>query len=184
MSPSRVPEGETRGFIVPIGGAENKENDPRILERFVRVSGGADADIVVIPTASRVHESGPRYEQLFRDLGARHVAVMDFDTRRDCHEQGRLDKQSGFPFPIHLLDRHSPLTRQYHDLNANAHVLIAEPLHQEGKSFAHNPETGRIQICWLRIVGQTLQTGKDPFRRALGRQLGEPGGIIGFRFIE
>jgi cyanophycinase len=92
MSPSKVPEGETRGFIVPIGGAENKENDPRILERFVRVSGGDDADIVVIPTASRAHESGPRYEQLFRNLGAGRVAVMDFDTRRDCQEPGRLER--------------------------------------------------------------------------------------------
>ena len=94
MSPSKVPEGETRGYIVAIGGAENKENDPRILERFVRVSGGRDADIVVIPTASRAHETGPRYEQLFRDLGAAHVAVMDFDTRRDCQEKGRLDRLS------------------------------------------------------------------------------------------
>jgi cyanophycinase len=76
--------------MVPIGGAENKENDRRILERFVRISGGEDADIVVIPTASRVHETGPRYEQLFSDIGARRVTVMDFDTRRDCQEQGRL----------------------------------------------------------------------------------------------
>jgi cyanophycinase len=90
MSPSRVPEGETRGYIVPIGGAENKENDPRILARFVQVSGGEMADIVVIPTASRAHETGPRYEKLFRELGARRVDVMDFDTRRDCHEEGRL----------------------------------------------------------------------------------------------
>jgi cyanophycinase len=88
--PSRVPEGQQRGWIVPIGGAENKENDRRILERFVRVSGGAHADIVVIPTASRMHETGPRYEQIFRDIGAARVTVMDFDTRRDCHEPGRL----------------------------------------------------------------------------------------------
>jgi cyanophycinase len=88
--PSRVPEGETRGWIVPIGGAENKENDRRILERFVRVSGGDEADIVVIPTASRVHETGALYEQLFRTLGAARVTVMDFDTRRDCQEPGRL----------------------------------------------------------------------------------------------
>lgn len=90
--PSKVPDGETRGWIVPIGGAENKENDKRILARFVAVSGGGDADIVVIPTASRLHETGPRYEQLFRDLGAACVSVMDFDTRRDCHEPGRLDR--------------------------------------------------------------------------------------------
>ena len=88
--PSKIPPGKARGWIVPIGGAENKENDRRILERFVRVSGGAAADIVVIPTASRMHETGPRYETLFRDLGAAQVSVMDFDTRRDCQEPGRL----------------------------------------------------------------------------------------------
>jgi cyanophycinase len=90
--PSKVPEGETRGWIVPIGGAENKENDRHILERFVRVSGGEAADLVVIPTASRSHETGPRYEQIFLSLGAARVSVMDFDTRRDCQEAGRLSR--------------------------------------------------------------------------------------------
>ena len=90
--PSRVPDGQQRGWIVPIGGAENKENDRHILERFVRVSGGAEADIVVIPTASRMHETGPRYEQLFTEIGAARVTVMDFDTRRDCQEAGRLER--------------------------------------------------------------------------------------------
>jgi len=88
--PSIVPEGATRGWIIPIGGAENKENDRHILERFVHCSGGRDADIVVIPTASRLHETGPRYERLFKDIGAARVDVMDFDTRRDCQEPGRL----------------------------------------------------------------------------------------------
>jgi cyanophycinase len=90
--PSRVPDGQQRGWIIPIGGAENKENDRRILERFVRVSGGPGADIVVIPTASRMHETGQRYEQVFRDIGAARVTVMDFDTRRDCQEAGRLQR--------------------------------------------------------------------------------------------
>src|SRR5579863_4762113 len=88
--PSKTPEGENRGWIVPIGGAENKENDRHILERFIRVSGGANANIVVIPTASRMHETGPRYEAIFKELGASDVTVMDFDTRRDCQEAGRL----------------------------------------------------------------------------------------------
>ena len=90
--PSKVPEGGTRGWIVPIGGAENKENDRRVLARFVEVSGGGKADIVVIPTASRLNETGPRYEKLFSELGAARVSVMDFDTRRDCQEQGRLSR--------------------------------------------------------------------------------------------
>ena len=88
--PSKIPDGATRGWIIPIGGAENKENDRHILERFVQVSGGSDADIVVIPTASRMAETGPRYESLFREIGAARVTSMDFDTRRDCHEPGRL----------------------------------------------------------------------------------------------
>jgi len=92
MCPSRVAEGATRGWIVPIGGAENKENDRRILRRFVEVSGAADADIVVIPTASKMHETGARYEAIFRDLGAARVTVMDFDTRRDCQEPNRLQR--------------------------------------------------------------------------------------------
>jgi len=90
--PSKVPDGQARGWIIPIGGAENKENDRRILERFVRESGGEAADIVVIPTASRMHETGPRYEQIFRDIGAARVTVMDFDTRRDCQERRRLER--------------------------------------------------------------------------------------------
>ena len=90
--PSKVPEGQQRGWIIAIGGAENKENDRRILERFVVASGGASADIVVIPTASRVHETGPRYERIFSDIGAARVSVMDFDTRRDCQESGRLTR--------------------------------------------------------------------------------------------
>ena len=90
--PSIVPEGATRGWIIPIGGAENKENDRHILERFVHCSGGREADIVVIPTASRLHETGSRYERLFKDIGAARVEVMDFDTRRDCHERGRLER--------------------------------------------------------------------------------------------
>jgi cyanophycinase len=90
--PSKIPDDASRGWIVAIGGAENKENDRHILERFVRVSGGEGADIVVIPTASRMHETGPRYEHLFKSLGAVRVTVMDFDTRRDCQEAGRLQR--------------------------------------------------------------------------------------------
>jgi cyanophycinase len=90
--PSIVPEGATRGWIIPIGGAENKENDRHILERFVQCSGGREADIVVIPTASRLHETGHRYQRLFQEIGAARVDVMDFDTRRDCQEPSRLER--------------------------------------------------------------------------------------------
>ena len=90
MCPSKVADGGERGWIVPIGGAENKEDNPRILKRFLGLCGGRDANIVVIPTASQLAETGPRYEGIFEGLGAGNVDVIDFDTRRDCQEEGRL----------------------------------------------------------------------------------------------
>ena len=88
--PSKVTEGTQRGWIIPIGGAEEKENSPEILKRFVSLCGGEDADIVVIPTASQMSDTGQRYERLFRELGAANVTSMDFDTRRDGEEKGRI----------------------------------------------------------------------------------------------
>lgn len=101
MCPSKVPEGEERGWIVPIGGAEEKENDRAILARFVELCGGDAADIVVIPTASKLRSTGPRYVEIFRELGVAEVEVMDFDTRRDANEPGRvarIERASGVFF--------------------------------------------------------------------------------------
>jgi cyanophycinase len=92
MCASKVAEGKQRGWIIPIGGAEEKENSPQILQRFVDLAGGRSADIVVIPTASQLKSTGPRYERIFGDLGAERVTAIDFDTRRDCEEPGRLER--------------------------------------------------------------------------------------------
>ena len=92
MCASKVAEGKQRGWIVPIGGAEEKENAPQILKRFLRLAGGDQADIVVIPTASQLRSTGPRYERIFGDLGAARVTAIDFDTRRDCEEISRIDR--------------------------------------------------------------------------------------------
>ena len=90
MCPSKVADGDERGWIVPIGGAENKEDNPRILKRFLGLCGGPEAAIVVIPTASQLADTGSRYQTLFGEMGASRVDVLDFDTRRDCHEPNRL----------------------------------------------------------------------------------------------
>jgi cyanophycinase len=92
MCASKVAEGKTRGWIIPIGGAEEKDNAPAILKRFVQLAGGDQADIVVIPTASQLASTGARYERIFAELGAARVSAMDFDTRRDCEEPGRLER--------------------------------------------------------------------------------------------
>jgi cyanophycinase len=95
MCASKVADGKQRGWIVPIGGAEDKDNSPAILRRFVRLAmeaGDGAADIVVIPTASQLRATGPRYERIFGELGAERVTAVDFDTRRDCEEPGRIER--------------------------------------------------------------------------------------------
>jgi cyanophycinase len=92
MCASKVGHGRERGWIVPIGGAENKDNSPQILRRFVELAGGARSHIVVIPTASQLRDTGSRYERLFAALGAGRATALDFDTRRDADEAGRLEQ--------------------------------------------------------------------------------------------
>jgi len=92
MSPSKLVDGVDRGWIIPIGGAEGRDNDPRILSRFVKLCGGRDADIVILPTASRLERTGPNYEQVFLDLDVKRATSIPFDTRRDCAEGNRLDR--------------------------------------------------------------------------------------------
>ncbi len=91
--PSKVSDGTERGWIIPIGGAEEKENSPEILRRFVDLcAADGDVDIVIIPTASQMADTGARYERIFAELGVKNVTAMDFDTRRDCEESGRLER--------------------------------------------------------------------------------------------
>ena len=60
--------GSQRGYLIPIGGAEEKEIHPVILRRYVELCGGNKANIVVIPTASRLADTGSLYVELFEKI--------------------------------------------------------------------------------------------------------------------
>lgn len=101
MCPSKVAEGEQRGWIVPIGGAEDKETRRRILKRFVQLCGGRDADIAIIPTASRLADTGQRYEELFARLEAGSAKSIPFASREDGERDDylrRLESATGVFF--------------------------------------------------------------------------------------
>ena len=91
MSPSNHSDSAGRGYIVAIGGAEEKLDNPEILDRFVDICGGKKARIAIIPTASELEDTGRNYEKLFRKLGIRHAKVLQMLTRDDCHADGFLD---------------------------------------------------------------------------------------------
>jgi cyanophycinase len=84
MSPSIVQPNQERGWIVPVGGAEEKIQDPSILKRFVDISGNGNAHIAVIPTASQLDDTGTRYEEIFRDLGVDRCTSLPYEERGDA----------------------------------------------------------------------------------------------------
>lgn len=91
MSPSNNTNDAERGYIIPIGGAEEKLDNPEILDRFVTICGGKNARISIIPTASERDDTGGNYEKLFRRLGVRHARVLPFETREECQSSPDLD---------------------------------------------------------------------------------------------
>ena len=91
MCPSKVADGEQRGWIIPIGGAEDKLQRRRILKRFVQLCGGRDARIAIIPTASRLSDTGSRYVDLFDRLESGPSSIVDIQTREDGEREDYLD---------------------------------------------------------------------------------------------
>lgn len=85
-----------KGTLIPIGGNEDKGNGESerytleyvqegILSRVVKESGGPDALIVVIPTASSIPvEVSHNYIEAFDKLGCKNVHIMDIRKREDA----------------------------------------------------------------------------------------------------
>ncbi|GAB5382158.1 MAG: cyanophycinase [Aliiglaciecola sp.] len=84
--PSPNIEGQQRGYVIPIGGAEEKIDNPEILKKFVELAGGKQAVICVIPTASQLDDTGERYENLFTELGAGKTLSLPISERADAQK--------------------------------------------------------------------------------------------------
>jgi cyanophycinase len=96
-----------KGILIPIGGNEDKGEETResylrefidegILSRVVKESGGTDALIIIIPTASSIPvEVGEGYLEAFGKLGCNNLHVMDIRAR----------EQSEYPENIDLIQR-------------------------------------------------------------------------------
>jgi cyanophycinase len=76
----------TKGALVIIGGAEEREGDCKILRAFMRLAGGRAAQIVVLTAAtSEPQEAGETYIDVFEDLGAASVWVVDTRNQNDAN---------------------------------------------------------------------------------------------------
>jgi cyanophycinase len=87
------------GPLMIIGGAEDKLHRRTILTRFVAASGGPEARIALVPTASSLgDEVVDVYDALFRKLGAAEVMPVRPESRADAHDPdlvGIVEKATG-----------------------------------------------------------------------------------------
>ena len=83
---------ETKGQLVIIGGAEDKEGECKVLREFVRRAGGTSARIVVMTVATELpREVGENYIKVFQRLGAEDVRIVDTVTREDSSSTTALE---------------------------------------------------------------------------------------------
>ncbi|MBA3659177.1 MAG: cyanophycinase [Gemmatimonadales bacterium] len=80
-----------RGYIIPVGGAEEKIGDVAILRRFAALCDSGAGRVAIIPTASALEDTGARYAEIFTGLGTREAIVLPIESRSDCARPEVLD---------------------------------------------------------------------------------------------
>ncbi|QAA82543.1 cyanophycinase [Aequorivita sp. H23M31] len=92
-----------KGILIPIGGNEDKGNGENerytleyitegILSRILKESGGKQATVIVIPTASSIPvEVSRNYREAFDKLGCERVHIMDIRSREDAETPEYLE---------------------------------------------------------------------------------------------
>ena len=82
---------KSHGHLVIIGGGEDKQNDMAILKRFVELSGGPGAKIVVITAASSVAVNmWDTYDRAFADLGVTRHSHLHLQSRHDANDDRHI----------------------------------------------------------------------------------------------
>lgn len=95
MSPSPKKEDQVRGYVIPIGGAEERTGSMRVLKRFVKISGGRKAKIVIIPTASNLPDTGDKYIEIFNKIGVASAISLPISERADAERDEYVEHLEG-----------------------------------------------------------------------------------------
>lgn len=80
------------GYLLVIGGAEDKYNERRILKKFLELAGGDKAEVLIVPVASDYPEfAADVYTQAFRNLGVANPRVLRATSRQDVVQADPAD---------------------------------------------------------------------------------------------
>lgn len=93
---------QTSGYLMVIGGAEDKRGECKILREFVRLAGGVHARIVVITVATELPlEVGAEYLEVFDRIGVEDVRTFDVSSRENANASSAvkaIEKATGVFF--------------------------------------------------------------------------------------
>ncbi|NJN02285.1 MAG: cyanophycinase [Leptolyngbyaceae cyanobacterium SL_1_1] len=92
MAQSIEYQDQSKGPLVIIGGAEDRDEDCTILREFVRLAGGTKAHIAVLTAATAYfEETGAEYDRVFTQLGAAAVDVVHTQEPKDANDPRLLE---------------------------------------------------------------------------------------------
>ena len=84
---------EPRGFLVAVGGAEDKKFELKVLREICDLPEGGTKTVEVVPLASsEPKESSEDYIAAFGRIGVPNVRVMDIRSRADAAKQELVDR--------------------------------------------------------------------------------------------
>lgn len=175
MSEKRI----IKGTLIPVGGSEDKgdhENglltfiEKGILSHILRESGGSNARVVVIPTASKIPEEvGENYVSAFAKLGCNNVEVINITDKKQSEDPDFLKSiaaadcvmfSGGNQSRIPLKISNTPLHKLLIDKYVNEKFVIA------------GTSAGAMAMAGRMIAGgsssEALQKGAVKMRSGLG----------------
>lgn len=189
MSPAKVNEGGERGYVIPIGGAEERTDNPVILKRFARLCGGKDAVIAIIPTASRLSDTGSNYVQVFKDLGVADAFSLEIGSREDAQDEAHLEAldradgifmTGGNQLRLSTILGGTPFAQKIRRLNADGvHVagtsagaaIMPEHMIAGGSSGGLPNEQGVTMAPGMGLINKVILDQHFSQRNRLGRLL-------------
>ncbi|MFT4925624.1 MAG: cyanophycinase [Phenylobacterium sp.] len=189
MCPAKSDNGEERGYVIPIGGAEERVENPVILQRFVQLCGGNEAKIAIIPTASRLEETGSNYEVVFKGLGVADAFSLPIDSREDAQKESyleALDEATGIfmtggnQLRLSTILGGTPFAQKIRRLNAHGvHVagtsagaaIMPEHMIAGGQSGGLPNEQGVTMAPGLGLINKVILDQHFSQRNRLGRLL-------------
>lgn len=80
-----------KGYLIIIGGAEDKTGERTILKRAASMLGDDDTLTVLTTATEQPEKAGRDYREVFSKLGVKNIRVLNIDTRDDADDEKNGD---------------------------------------------------------------------------------------------